>query len=262
MIRLNVRKNDSIFRFGPPTWLNANDEPIAAEAVARILQDARVLILIHGYNVTDALDAYARVAENVEDLYDVIVGKTWPGSNKPGYWWAEDRADTAGRMLAEILGASLYKPLDIYGNFAAPTYRSLDIEGHSCGCRLALEAVKAGLKVRNLILAGAAVDNETVHADGKYGAAVASNTETTLVAYSRDDAVLKRAFRASSWVKRLVRFQLWGDDCKALGFTGPQDAAKCPPNVRAIDLTGEVRQHSEYKKRAGFFRAWRSLCAS
>lgn len=246
MIRLNVRLGDSTVRFGAPTWLNANNKPIPADVVTRMLVGARVCVLIHGYNVVKALDAYARVVLNIDDLYDVVIGVTWPGSRvEIGYWMAEKRADTAGRMVAEILSALPYK--------------SLDVEGHSCGCRVALEAVRCGLEVRHLILAAAAVDNETVHFDQKYGPAIVKNVELVLVAHSRNDGVLKRAFRASSWLKRLARLKLWGDDCYALGYTGPQDPAKTPLNVNSVDLSDAISDHSEYKESELFYAAWRAM---
>ncbi len=246
MIRLNIRSGESVVKFGSPAWTNINDKPLTTDAVLRILEGARVCVLIHGYNVVEAMDAYARVVSNIGYLYDVVIGLTWPGSKVPAaYWLAERRADTAGKILASV--------------FDGLPHRNLDVEGHSCGCRVALEAVKAGLKVRNLILAAAAVDNETVHIGEKYGEAVRTNVERCLVAHSRDDAVLKKAFRVSSWLKRMVRLKIYGDDCCALGYTGPQNALMCPPNVKAVDLSGKILRHGDYKRNGAFFAAWRQV---
>lgn len=247
MIRLNIRKGESVFRFGSPMWLDINNKPMSTPDVLARLSGKRVCLLIHGYNVDEPMPALSLVARNVEDLYAEVVGGTWPGSKEAGFWWAEKRADTAGKILAEL--------------FAGLPHASLDVQGHSCGCRVALEAVKAGLKVRNLILAAAATDNETVHIDQKYGKSIQANVERCLVAHSRNDGVLRKAFRVSSWLKRLVSPKNWGDDCCALGYTGPQDPARCPPCVSAVNLSKTILKHGDYKYQEDYFAAWRALAS-
>lgn len=251
LIRLNLRRQDSVFKFGPPTWLNIHDEPLSTEFVGKQVNGARVCLLIHGFNVDDAVPVYSLITEAIENWYEVIIAATWPGSVSAfGFWAAERRADIAGRMLAEFCGGG-----SVFGSAYA-----LDMEGHSCGCRVALEAVSQGLKVRNLVLAAAAVDNESIHIGGKYGAGVECNTRRTLVAYSRQDDVLKDAFSLSSRIKRWARLD-FKDDCRALGYTGPQDPLRCPINVKAVDLSESVRAHGDYKRRRQFFDHWGNLCA-
>ena len=246
MLKLNLRRGESAFRFGPPSWSTDLEDPIDFSTARQMLDCARVLVLVHGYNVADAFDAYARIAAQVEDLYDVVVGLSWPGSEvELGYWSAEKRADKSGRLLAEI--------------FSDIPYESLDVEGHSCGCRLALEAVKQGLVVRNLILAGAAVDNETVHYDEKYGSGLTTSVGQCIIAYSREDEVLKRAFRLSSAIKRV--FVLRPDDCKALGYDGAEKPSLLPRNVSQYDMTDSIKSHSAYKKSPEFYRLWRKIAA-
>lgn len=246
-IRLNFRDGDSTRCFGPNTWLTTMHPPevISHETMAYAVDGNDVAVGIHGYNVDEALPALSMVYDNLKDAYPVFCALTWPGSKmRLGYWPAEQRADEAGQRLAEA--------------FAGLPYRSLDVQGHSCGCRVALEAVRAGLRVRNLILAAAAVDNESVQVDKKYGAYLQTNCEHVLVAYSHNDAVLKEAFRVSSYLKRLARFKLWGDDCKALGYTGPQNPEKCPSNLEAVELPS-ITGHSRYKDNRDYFDAWKRL---
>jgi len=248
VIQLNIRKGESTIRFGSPTWLDHNKKPLPTDLVLRMLDCERACLLIHGYNVDEAMPAFALVNDSIEGLYDVVIGLTWPGSSvELGYWMAEKRADTAGKIIASL--------------FAGLPHATLDVQGHSCGCRVALEAVQNGLKVRNLILAAAATDNETVHIDRKYGKALAANVDRCLVAHSRNDGVLKRAFRISSLLKRVVSPANWGDDCCALGYTGPQDVLMCPPNVQAVNLTKQILKHGDYKYREEYFAAWRALAA-
>lgn len=245
MLRLNLRKGDSTIRFGKePVWSDTFGQPITTEAAYSIIAGKQVCLLIHGYNTPDPDGAYARIESHISDLYDVVVGVQWPSSGiKLGYWFAEFRSGKAGRILADTL-------LDLPRG-------SLDAEGHSLGCRVALEAVRSGLKVRNLILAAAAVDNESPHSDRRYGASIHSHTDRCLVAHSRSDAVLRSAFPLS----RIFDPRRWGrDDCKALGYTGPQDPTLVPREMVVADLTDLIKAHGDYKTSAAFYARWRALC--
>lgn len=247
MLELSIRGGDdgtSVYGFGPETWRNTNRRVVTQQAVLLTLEQQSVAGIFHGYNVDEALPAFSLVETNLNGTYGVVLGCCWPGSKKAGYWWAEHRADEAGRRFAKILR-------DL-------PYRTLDLQGHSCGCRVALEAVRSGLRVRNLVLAAAAVDNECVQLDKKYGPYLEANCEQVLVAYSKNDAVLKKAFRASSWLKRAARLRLWGDDCKALGYTGPQNPERCPANLRAVEFP-TIDRHGAYKENAEYFSAWKNL---
>ena len=246
---LNLRggdKEESVFSFSEsPHWETINGEPVPRSVVVEETATGQGIVLVHGYNVDDAVPAYMQVLANLEGVYDWAILNLWPGSNKPGYWFAEKRADKAGLIIRD--------------EFASLRCKPPDKEGHSCGCRVALEAVWGGMRVRHLILAAAAIDHETVHMDQRYGPAIAANAATCLVAHSRGDKVLKDAFRLSSWFKRAFRLRFWGDDCKALGYTGPQDPAKCPANLKAVNLNGAIDRHGAYKECEAFFEEWRKL---
>lgn len=250
-IRLSLRKlgnhgDSSTIRFGTHTWLGINNEAIAEEAVHRMLKGSRVLLLAHGYNVKKSVGAYLQIERNVAKLYDVVIGLDWPGSEfKLGYWLAEQRSDKAGKIVAEI--------------FRTTPRATLDVEGHSCGCRLVLEAVKQGLFANRLILAGAAVDNETVHYDGKYGPSCIGNVERGLICFSRQDSVLKGAFKMSSFFKNIVGLKV--DDCKALGYSGAQEPALLPHNFIQVDLTDSIPDHSAYKETESFYKTWKEFVA-
>jgi len=250
MLRLNLRNADSVFKFGPPTWMDICDKLVPQEVVAKRLVGAKVCLLLHGFNVNDAMTALCRVTVRIEQWYDVIIGVPWPGSVSAfGFWAAERRADKAGAILADFCGD---------GSIFGSTY-ALDVQGHSCGCRVALEAVRSGMKVRNLVLAAAAVDNELVHIGQKYGAGIEVNTQRTLVAYSKNDEVLHDAFSLSSRIKRWASFD-FGDDCRALGFAGPQNPMQCPINLRSMDFSNVIKKHGDYKRCEEFYAEWEKLC--
>mgnify|MGYP001109615600 FL=1 len=252
LLVLNMRggpNHDSVFTFAEQVrYEDINGNPMPWAEVRRVVSQGQGCVYVHGYNVTEARDAYARIWTNVGHLYAWTLLVLWPGSKvKIGFWPAERRSDMAGLLLRDV--------------FALLPGLPPDVESHSCGCRLGLEAVLAGMKVRHLILAAAAVDNEKVHMDGRYGAAIAANCASCMVAHSRNDAVLAKAFRLSSWLKRAARLRFWGDDCKALGYTGPQDIGQCPANLKAVNLNGAIHRHGAYKESEAFFDAWRGLAS-
>ena len=235
MLTLSIRKDNSTIRFGPAIWSEADGGPITAAAAAQQLAGKTVLVLVHGYRVDDALDAYARVLLHVGDLYDEVVAVLWPGSHLLlGYLFAQWRAARAGELLAAAL---------------APIRAEVDIEGHSLGCRVTMEALRAGgIYPRHVILTAAAIDNESLQRGERYGAACAA-AEWILVAHSRRDRVLRTAYTLGSWDQ-------------ALGLRGPQRPDLCPANVQALDLTPGIAGHSEYKRCPELFAAWRRLAGA
>lgn len=241
MLHLNLRKGDSTIRFGRSEWRELDSPNILdVNRVADRLSGKRVLALLHGYNVDDPFDPYLRVAANLRihcpDAYDEIIGVTAPLSRLSlAFLLAWTRAPEAGQRLASAL---LWSCADA---------ASLDVEGHSLGCRVALEALSCGLRVRNVILAGAAVDNESIHRDQKYGEAI-DQAEHALIAYSRRDDVLRRAYPLARWDR-------------ALGLTGPEDVSRVAPHVMSVDLQDSIPAHSAYKNSADFYAAWRALLA-
>lgn len=234
MLRLNLRNGESVYRFGStPTWGIVDGGELSAEQAAAAIADRRVIVLVHGYRVEDPVDAYLRVWSHVALWYDVLLGAYWPASDfKLGFWFACRRSKTAGRMLA--------------GALAGCSPAALDLEGHSRGCGVVLEALAAGLEARNVILAGAAVDNESIQVGEQYAEAV-RHTQRTLVACSARDRVLRGAYSIGMFDR-------------ALGLHGPQDPGRCDPRVSVVDCTPSVGDHSAYKSDSKtFYRAWEAL---
>jgi esterase/lipase superfamily enzyme len=164
--------------------------------------------------------------------YDEIIGVQWPGSKVAlAFLLAAARANKAGRRLQQALS--------ILDGVAV-----LDIEGHSLGCRVICEAVVQGLRPRLIVLAGAAIDSDSIHSDTEYGVHLAT-VPSVLIARSGRDAVLRKAYTLASWDN-------------ALGLTGPEDPTKVSANIRTVDLTEWVPEHSYYKKCEEFYHAWKS----
>jgi hypothetical protein len=208
-----------------------------------MLHGKRTLVLVCGYNNSSgaAAASYGVIAERMREHYDEVVGFLWPGHTSFGFWFAVPAANKAGRLLRGIL--------------ASATPKCLDIETHSLGARVALEAMSpmGGLRVRNLLLTSPAVDDEVIEVGRKFGHAVRS-TSATLVCYSARDPVL------GTWYRRLgslTRNPLWGDI--ALGYGGPQHPDRCWKTVMAIDFTPEITTHGGWKECERFYARWEEL---
>lgn len=233
ILRLNLRAGESTWRFGKePEWSTWEGAAISDLFVQDYLRGKRVLVLVHGYRVQQPDDAYSRLLLSIGHLYDAIVATRVPLSSLClGFWFASMRAGKAGKILAKALA-----PLEC---------ACIDIEGHSLGCMVALEALNSGLVTRNTILAAPAVDNESIQRGEKYALAV-MRSQRVLVACSHRDEVLAGAYRLG---------RLDG----ALGWHGPQDPKECDPRVKVVDCTATAGGHSAYKSDPTFLAAWREI---
>lgn len=230
MLILSLRKDDSTLRFGHPTWheWEISNPALPMAHVIQRLQRRRVCFLVHGYNVTDALVAYSRMYRWAHIWYDEIVGVTWPGSRVVfGFWPARGRAKKAGAMLADQLRA-----LDI---------AAVDVQGHSLGCRVALEAVAHGLRCRNVILAAAAVNDDALSRE--YRSVEERVSNKVVVAHSRHDDVLRVSYRFA-----LGR--------TALGLRGPRAGIA---NSYVVDCSPDVAKHGDYKRSETYRSHWAGI---
>lgn len=234
MLRLNLRKGDSTWRFSDsPTWTDQDGAPLSEARVRAILGGARVCFLIHGYNVKKAADSYRALAWNLqgegEHVYDVIVEVWWPG----GEWvvafpFAWGRATKAGRLLTAAINNILAE---------GPLPERIDVQAHSLGCRVALET---DVWWNLMLLAAPAVDNEALDADGPYGV---TQAEKIIVCFSNNDPVSK-----GYWLSRRD---------KMLGVSGPQHPGWVPHNAKFVDFT-PLSDHSGYREDPRYFRLWRA----
>lgn len=234
LLTLNLRRGTSTLFFGKPEWSYTVGSKLTPKQAEELLKGKKVLLLVHGFNVSDPDDAYATVALNMGHMYDYVVGVHWPGSRFPLFFrFAQKRADKAGQILASAI-----RHIDAV----------FDIEGHSLGCHVTLESLKYLTRVRNVILAAPAVDNEVIQFGYEYEEAM-SSIKACMVAYSRYDSVLAKAYRIADWDN-------------ALGLTGPEDPSQCPKTVLPVDLSEFVKKHSQYKKEQKFYEEWTKLLTS
>lgn len=242
---LNFRKGNSTIQFSQiPTWEKLNPETgeletITREEVLGVTTSKRVCVLIHGYRVKDAFDGYTQLLTRIAEWYDVIVLVQWPGGCVALAFipwvlkWVSsydvfDRANKAGGLVAQELAQ------------LAPT--SLTVQTHSLGARVALSALKAGLKCKLLLLTGPAVPRGCLSVGGEFYA-YAQHACVIVVASSKRDRVL--------WAYVPAEFGI------ALGTQGPTSEAA--GNVHTLDCSSDVAGHSDYKRSNKFLSTWKNL---
>ena len=205
-----------------------------------------VLLMVHGCNVDGPaiIDGYRKILNGLErqnlsgydsECYGGQIGFAWEGrSGLHSFARAGSRADREAIYLRELL---------IQLNEESIV---ADICAHSLGARVALEALRLeGVHIRNLILLGPAVANDSLDEGGIYTQSVA-NCASVNIFYSQSDKILKYGHRV---------FDL--PACRhALGTTGTQS-----PNagVRQIDCSKFVLTHSEYRTAPRVYTHWREI---
>ena len=197
----------------------------------------KLLLLIHGYNNKESAirSSYNKI-ENMMTThgllgpgatYDMIIGYAWPGGDLAlSYAFAKKRAEKAAPRVQKML-------LSIASNASA-----LDINTHSLGARVALQALKGvpGTHIRGLYLLAPAVDDESIENGEKFYSSTQA-CQKAYVFHSKFDPVLQKWF-------------VLGDFDRALGANGPEDPASIinhSANVKIVNCKNHVKSHSGYK---------------
>jgi pimeloyl-ACP methyl ester carboxylesterase len=158
----------------------------------------RIVILVHGYNnnFCAGCRSYADFLKRVPERFPKVGRLFWPGDITPAiisgasYSWQIETAKECGRKLATFLAQLASR-------------RSVPIEvsfvGHSLGCRVVLETLKAaeGMpvwpEVRAICLMAAAVPVGLVEPDAELEEA-SQWVDHRLVLFSPSDRILRLAF--------------------------------------------------------------------
>ncbi len=222
------------------------EQDLQARAAGR-----HVLTLVHGYRnpLKNAVTAYKELAASLaaagllvenspapNNQYGLAVGFVWPGFRTKvlGFIAARPAASRAGGFLRQLLHG------------VRVTARTVDIQTHSLGARVALQALSTddSLWVDNLMLTAPAVDNECLEPNQEFFEAIDS-CGRVVVYHSKHDPVLKAYVGAAL--------------DRALGSKGPEHKsiilAQCP-NVFVVDCQSQVKQHSDYRKKAKYIEHW------
>lgn len=215
-------------------------------------KDKHVCILVHGFKspMAGVMSAYWQIVERMNtngvfgpDGYGLVIGFTWPGK-----WTA------AGYVLAVGTATKAAPHLLALVNHLRGEAHSVDVQTHSLGARVALEALKKPERVfvGNLIMSAPAVDNHLLEPAKDFFPAMDS-CDRCLVYHSKQDSALGTFFIAD--IKNGFH--------KALGRGGPRSKSitlEKTPNVYVVDCTTRVKKdHSGYRKTDEYFKHWKTV---
>lgn len=161
-----------------------------------------------------------------------VVALTWE-SDTLDFWGAERNAETAGNRLAEWFES--YRE-------ANPETR-IRLVGHSLGARVSLSALSSldgAERVTSAALLGAAVDDDTVCADGRYAAGIEESAEQVVSYHSRNDRIVCGLYELSGFGSGLG---CAGSDCGGWFRDG-----ETPANFTEVDVTEQVEDHCDFKR--------------
>ena len=224
-------------------------ETLTPDGLAEAVRHRRVLVLVHGYRnpIREVTGAYRTVEEalrargmlGVPGAYDEVLGFLWPGfETVVGFVLAGPWANRSASFFRALLRT------------LRPAARAIDVQTHSLGARVALQALAFPHEVRvnALLLTAPAVDNECLEPGGEFHASLAS-CRRAVVYHSSRDTVLRLSYRV-------------GARDRALGHKGPERPtviARRVPNVVVVDCTAVVAEHGGYRRAPAYYAHWRRV---
>lgn len=244
MILVSCRKNFDSDR----AFADANKvEGMTDAALAARVKNKHVVVLIHGYRsaLSGVRAAYNTIetglaAEGLMSAsnYGEVVGFAWPSfRTRISFPAAVGYANQASEYFYDLM-----KLLS--------QAKSIDVQTHSLGARVALQGLTAqtDVKVDNLLLTAPAVDDECIEPNQEFNEPL-SRMKRCYVLHSKKDSAL--AFYP------IMKLDL------ALGAKGPQHPdiikTKCP-NVYTVDCLKVVKDdHSGYRKTPVYYKFWKQV---
>lgn len=228
-------------------------EDLDETGLAQQIQSQHLLILVHGFSNTldDVGSSYQRLLKGLTDSglmgrtgYGLVLGFTWPGFETAlGFFPAVPFANRSAGFFRNLL------------ELASRNARTVDIQTHSLGARVVLQALGGGTNgfVDNLMMTAAAVDDEVLEPRQEFNLAL-RECRRCLVYHTERDNVLKFAFRIGD----VLEFD------RALGWKGPQHPRVIErdcPEVFFIDCKNVVRSHGGYRTAGAYYEQWSRVLA-
>lgn len=197
-----------------------------------------VLIYLHGFSNRPEPHVFPRAALLARRLRGLglaveVVPLIWPCGERVGwlrdYFDDQDAADMSGFAFARLVG----KFLDWRQRTGEPCTRHLHLLAHSMGNRVLRAAVgrwygehgAVPALFRNVFMVAADVANECLE-PGRSGWPITRCARNVVVYYAPDDFAL-RTSKLVNVANRVLS--------RRLGHTGPENLAKVPANVVAVD---------------------------
>ena len=257
MILISCRRDfDSNIRFADD--LEIRDYPnlsslesfttLDAEQLLEAVDGQHVLVLVHGFRnpFKNVAPAYGKLETELAANgmigaagYGLVLGFLWPGFQTPlGFFpavpWANRSASYLRNLLQSLAGSA----------------RTIDVQAHSLGARVTLQAAafQDELWIDNLMMIAPAVDNECLEPKKEFHDALDS-CRRCFVYHSGKDKVLK------------IGYRIGGLD-RALGLSGPENPdvirKKCP-QVFVVDCKAVVSEHSGYRDAKEYIAHWKRV---
>jgi len=212
------------------------------------MQGKHVLILVHGFRnpLKNVGASYQRLLKGLIDSglmsnvgYELVLGFTWPGFETAlGFFPAVPFANRSAGFFRNLL------------ELASRNARTVDVQTHSLGARVTLQALAGGTEgfIDNLMLTAPAVDDEVLEPGQEFNRAL-QECRRCLVYHSERDNTLKFAFRVGDFPE----FD------RALGWKGPQHPKiienECP-EVFVVDCKKVVGSHGGYRSAGAYYEHW------
>jgi esterase/lipase superfamily enzyme len=201
-----------------------------------------IIIIVHGFNNTADKAAYkfdlARESLQRNGYNGELVGFSWDADTQSdpvaatGFHAADRNAVANGKKLAQFVSDC---------RTHCPASR-LHLIGYSLGARVVLECLQAletddrfqrtKVLISSVHLLGAAIENEDVERDERYGQAIQSQTQRLVNYYSPEDNTLG------------YFYPLKGAD-RALGVTDIEHPENKPVNYESVDATAELLSYDD-----------------
>lgn len=236
-----IRHDPFLPRLGEFSELD--EDNLAEQMIGR-----HVLLLIHGFRnpLPNVAKAYQGLLKRLieaglisDQAYGLVLGFAWPGFATPmGFFPALPAANRSASFFRNLL------------ELASRNARTVDVQTHSLGARVALQALAGQTEgfVDNLLLTAPAVDDEALEAGYEFNGALV-RCRRCIVYHSSRDTTLKFAFRVGD----APEFN------RALGWKGPQHPDvirnKCP-DVFVVDCRNVVRTHGGYRAADACYEHW------
>jgi esterase/lipase superfamily enzyme len=202
-----------------------------------------VLFYIHGFN-TQPEDAF-KITEKLQSLFEqksldyvVVVPLIWPSGEQVGIvrdYFDDQKAADASEFAFMRLIEKFFAWREEDEQISEPCPKRINILAHSMGNRVLRGAIKKVVQYyqtqgmplifRNIFMVAADVVNETLEL-GQEGEFISQATRNVVVYYAADDLALRSSKVAN--VKNAIA-------SRRLGHTGPENMARVPKNVYAVD---------------------------
>lgn len=216
-----------------------------------------ILIVVHGLNntPTKAVNRFALARESLQhDGYSgIVIGFSWDGSTNwdpfgaTGYRKAKHNASANGTKLAQVV-ADLHR---------ANPGAKIRLLGYSMGARIIVEALYAlhhdsrfaGVQVASAHLVGAAIDDEALQKDHRFGRSIERTCGLFFNYFSPSDSKLGAFFPAVEGHRALGRRDLEHLDLAPRNYRSRNVSTE----LKDVDANGDVvangstgRNHSSY----------------